>query len=92
MVPVNAKEATTVKMSQEAFEALKAAVAQVDTLEARSAYAAEGLSHRRYRWDVLHAARRVGLLPERFVLNLYDNEDLNDDHIDTALRRAVSPF
>lgn len=80
------------KMSQEAFEALKAAVVQVDTPEIRAAYAAQGLSHMRYRWDALHAARRAGLLPERFVLNLYDNEDLNDDHIDTALRRAVSPF
>jgi hypothetical protein len=92
MVPVNAKEATTVKMSQEAFQTLQAAVAQVDTPEVRAAYAAQGLSHMRYRWDALHAARRAGLLPERFVVELYDKEDLNDDHIDTALRRAVSPF
>ncbi len=48
-----------------------------------------GLSAKRWRWDLLWRAKRVGYLPERFVEdNLYSYA--NDDHIDTALRRITA--
>jgi hypothetical protein len=51
------------------------------------AYQAQGLSHRRWRWDLLWYAKKVRL-PHRFIEDtLYSY--CNDDHIDTALRRIV---
>lgn len=48
-----------------------------------------GLTAKRWRWDLLWRAKRVGYLPERFVEdNLYNY--VNDDHIDTALRRITA--
>ena len=42
----------------------------------------------RFRWDLLHCCTRLGLLPITWVCDeLYPY--LNDDHIDTALRRIV---
>jgi len=80
------------KVSKESFEAIRKAVEQLDTPDLRKAYQSEGLSHRRYSWDLLHAAKGRRLLPERFICDLYDREDVNDEHIYTALRRAVKPF
>lgn len=47
-----------------------------------------GLTAKRWRWDLLWRAKRVGFLPERFIEDqLYSY--VNDDHIDTALRRIT---
>lgn len=75
------------KMRPEHYKALEdmlALFARIeDTAALREKYRKEGLSSKRYRWDVLfsvpHARRR-----EWFDLGIY--EYLNDDHIDTALR------
>jgi hypothetical protein len=48
-----------------------------------------GLTAKRWRWDLLWRAKRVGYLPERFIEDtLYSYA--NDDHIDTALRRITA--
>ncbi len=48
-----------------------------------------GLTAKRWRWDLLWRARRLGFLPERFVVDeIYSYA--NDDHIDTALRRITA--
>lgn len=48
-----------------------------------------GLTAKRWRWDLFWRAKRVGYMPERFVEdNLYSY--VNDDHIDTALRRITA--
>lgn len=41
---------------------------------------------KRFRWDALSAARNYG---GPSATDLYKQEGINDDHIDTALRRAV---
>jgi len=68
------------------YEHLAAAVAPLDTAERRAAYVAADLSDKRYRWDLTYAA---GLTPW-ICSTLYPY--CNDDHIDTALRRIVSPL
>jgi hypothetical protein len=51
-------------------------------------YEQHGLTPKRWRWDLPQRAERLGFLPERFVLDtLYAY--VNDDHIDTALRRIT---
>lgn len=51
-------------------------------------YHAQGLSHKRWRWDLLWRAKRLGFLPDRFIEDtIYAYA--NDDHIDTALRRCT---
>lgn len=47
-------------------------------------YKARGLSEMRFRWDVLHAC----CISTGFLYNA----GLNDDHIDTALRKIVKPY
>jgi DnaJ-class molecular chaperone len=79
------------KVSKESFALIKAACEEFDTPEARAEYRDYGASHKRYRWDLLWFAGKKRL-PERFISNLYDREDVNDDHIDTVLRRVVKPF
>jgi hypothetical protein len=47
-----------------------------------------GLTDKRWRWDLLWRAKRVGYLPDRFIDDtLYGYCD--DTHIDTALRRIT---
>lgn len=58
-------------------------------METLDEYKAHGLTPKRWRWDLLWRAKRVGYLPERFI------EDTvyayaNDEHIDTVLRRATA--
>jgi hypothetical protein len=54
-----------------------------------SEYEQQGLTSERWRWDLLHRAQRLGFLPERFVIDtLYPY--VNDNHIDTALRRITA--
>jgi hypothetical protein len=47
-------------------------------------YTANGLSQKRYRWDMVKATRILSENNSEFLNELYHY--LNDDHIDTALR------
>jgi len=48
-----------------------------------------GLTAKRWRWDLLWRAKRLGFLPERFIEDtLYAYCD--DTHLDTALRHCTA--
>lgn len=70
------------KMTTEDYEELKLAI--IDTLNQnpnmRAEYVKRGLSSMRYRWDVLWLS---GVKITKYYTYL------NDDHIDTALRRML---
>lgn len=72
------------KISQEHFDYLRAAIEPWDTLARRFAYRRAGYSADRYRWDMLWAS---GLGPW-VSANLYP-AGLADSHIDSALRKIV---
>lgn len=72
------------KLTTEHQKALKDAITPLDTAERRARYA--GLSDKRYRWDLLWAAKLADLV----VGQIY--KYANDDHIDTVLRRIVPPL
>jgi len=63
---------------------MRAAIAPLDTIERRAAYA--GLSDKRYQWDLSYAAG----LTRFFCDTLYSYCD--DTHIQTALRNIVAPL
>ena len=78
------------KLPKEAIEELRSAIAPLDTTEMRERYRS-GDFHRsehvkdhdkRYRWDLLAMSGFQ-------VWILYDLYDVNDNHIDTALRAIV---
>lgn len=79
------------KITSADFEALRAAVAPLDTQATRERYARRDFPRAdavknlelRYRWDLLHASRFD-------TCNLY--RYLDDSHIDTALRAIVEPL
>ena len=48
-----------------------------------SAYKRHGLSAMRYRWDIFHATDPL------CIFNRKLSDYLNDNHIDTALRRII---
>ena len=81
------------KMSEKAFQNLRTHIEPLDTLERRDQYrngdfpnaAAVKDLNKRYRWDLLWASG----VSSRDISDLYRDEDLNDAHIDTALRRIV---
>jgi hypothetical protein len=81
------------KITAEHFATLTAKVAPFDTPERREQYKAQGLTDKRYRWDLSYLGGK-GSDPEsttRFICDvLY--EYLNDTHIDTALRTIVKPL
>jgi hypothetical protein len=81
------------KMKAEHFEALRAAIAPLDTPARREAYLSGRFPRaelvkdldKRYRWDLLWGttgSERVGFWSDLYAY-------LNDDHIDTALRSIV---
>jgi O-methyltransferase involved in polyketide biosynthesis len=74
------------KIQASHYEHLAAAVAPLDTAKRRAAYVAADLSDMRYRWDLTYAAK----LTPWMCSTLYPY--LNDDHIDTALRRIIPPL
>ena len=79
------------KMHQHHLENLEQALNKLDTPALREAYKAGQFPRaspvkdpdKRYRWDLFYAAA----LP---IQELYAY--LNDDHIDTALRKLVKPL
>lgn len=79
------------KMSPENVERIRAAIAPLDTPERRDAYLRGDFKNAdkckdldmRYRWDLLYAGK----------LDLYALfKELNDSHIDAALRQIVQPL
>jgi hypothetical protein len=70
------------KMEKSHFEFLKSNIREVANKETWVRYKNAGLSEMRYRWDML---RYAGVTSRWIVDNLYPY--LNDDHIDTALRK-----
>ena len=77
------------KMRREHFEHLRAALAPLDTPDLRAHYKGNGMSDMRYRWDLVWRAGLSNWICD----NLYRSQDgydyLNDEHINTALRRIV---
>jgi hypothetical protein len=59
-------------------------------METLDEYTAQhNLTAKRWRWDLLWRAKRVGFLPDRFIEDtIYSYA--NDDHIDTALRHITA--
>lgn len=78
------------KITREHYALLETACRAVlaEKPDARAQYARAGLSQMRFRWDVLYASKINGA---RGVLWISDTlySYLNDDHIDSALRRIV---
>jgi hypothetical protein len=74
------------KMSPEHYAQIEAAIhAKLDSIpNAWEHYKSRGLPPRRFRWDALHACSvSTGFLYKA---------GLNDDHIDTALRKICKPY
>lgn len=60
-----------------------------DNPDARAKYAGQGLSDKRFRWDVFRAARHAG---DTDLLHLLTDDIYpyaNDEHMDTLLRWIV---
>jgi hypothetical protein len=74
------------KMKKEHYEYMREAIQAIETKfpEAKKQYFEAGLSAKRYRWDVLYAAKLSAWVCD----NLYSY--LDDSHIDTALRHIIS--
>jgi hypothetical protein len=82
------------RVTAEHLEVIRAAIAPLDTEEARATYRSGDFPRaeyvrdldKRYRWDLFWLAVRLGhSLPDSTC-------GYNDAHIDTALRAIVSPL
>jgi hypothetical protein len=58
-------------------------------MEPLEKYVQNGLTPKRWRWDLLWCAERCGFLPKHFVMNII-YPYCNDDHLDTALRHCTN--
>jgi hypothetical protein len=83
------------KISNETIAEMRSKIEEKDTEEIRDIYRTGQYPRAertkdvdmRYRWDLLHACFRSS-----WVCDLYDSQDVNDTHIDTALRSIVPPL
>ena len=79
------------KITPDHYATLHTAITRVQAaklLPGRNYYVLQNLTAKRWRWDLLWRAKRVGYLPDRFIDDtLYGYCD--DTHIDTALRRIT---
>ncbi len=81
------------KMTAEHFATLKEACHKVltENPNAQDTYHQHGLTPKRFRWDVLYAAKINDESSSRWICdNLYSY--LNDTHIDTALKTIVGRY
>ena len=78
------------KMKKEHFETLEKSIKEMlSHYDGKEVYMKKGLSMMRYRWDLFWHVSERKMLPEYFVSEtLYSY--LNDDHIDTALRKITN--
>lgn len=74
------------KMKKEHFDYLKSQMLAYPHTPLLHDYLVTGLSEQRWRWDWMH---RVPGLNTWLCKNLYSY--LNDDHIDTALKKISNP-
>ena len=74
------------KITTEHLDYMRAAIEPHDTEERRATYKAQGMSDRRYRWDLSYKAG----LSAWMASTVY--QYANDEHIDTALRAIVAPL
>jgi hypothetical protein len=84
--PIHYSKVHNMKITALHFDHMRAAIAPLDTSDARARYRAAALSDARYAWDL---ARAAGLI-RFFCDSLYSYCD--DTHINTALRRIVAPL
>lgn len=83
-------------MPKELFNTLKSHIEKFDTEEARKMYREGNFKNSdgckdvnmRYRWDLLWLANHNSEL-NSMITDCYNHHDLNDDHINTALRKIV---
>ena len=84
------------RMPKEHVEMLEGAFAKLNALdplsERRSRYEAEGLSPKRFHWDCYWDARALGHVPQNWVCEVVYPLGMNDSHVDTALRKALSRY
>lgn len=76
------------KISAQSYNTLHGAIAEAKTQVTFSleSYLEQGLTPKRYRWDLLWYST-AKLLPQNWVCDvLYNEEDMNDNHIDTTLK------
>jgi len=77
------------KINNEDFSSLKTAILGVignrNAVELAAGYKAQGLSDKRFRWDLLWAVPNIVRQPIFDRMYKY----AHDEHIDTALRRIV---
>lgn len=79
------------KMSNEAFRALRDAVLPTMQDNPVSFYIEHDMGEGVWRWHCLWRSQIEGQSAEAWVNDrLYKGEGLNDDHIDTALRRIAA--
>ena len=75
------------KMTQEDFNTLKGFIQPLHTQERYQEYKSKGLTDMRYRWDLLWSSKpnwpNIHWLVDTF-------KELNDSHIDTALRKITN--
>jgi len=79
------------KIKPEHFAILEEACNKVieDNPTARQTYTNQGLTEKRFRWDVLYASKIDNDSASRWICdNLYSYMD--DTHIDTALRKIFT--
>lgn len=76
------------KLKPEHYDHIREAVRAADAAfpSIRKQFELGRISAKRFRWDLLWASRSSSWISE----NIYPYA--NDDHIDTALRRAVASF
>lgn len=72
------------KIQADHVEFIKNSINDFNTPEALKYYRDQGLSDRRYRWDLLYKAG----LSKWLCDNIY--QYANDDHIDTVLRKLTN--
>ena len=80
------------KISYSNFNTLHAAITQAkaETNIRLEEYEAQGLTAKRWRWDLLWYST-AKILPQNWVCDeLYKNDDLNDSHIDSALKKITN--
>lgn len=71
------------KMTKEDYEILKSEIKPYFSVELMDEYKNKGLSEERFRWDLVWRSKTD-------IGKFYHY--LNDNHIDTALRRIVKEF
>ena len=84
------------RMPKDLFTALDQAFSKMNEAsplkEIQNRYKQEGLSDKRFRWDCFWSLTNT-FLPKHWVSDeCYKRCDLNDDHLDTAVRKIMKKY